>query len=166
VPLQYGKKAPALVNLEDSHAVYDAFCEMTPECLSKMCPDLQKYNYCVDLYGTKLITGIANKYILTPKKNRQPLFTFGKKLLPVEANIIEKIEGHQLFFTETKNCLVINSFIKQRDSLRNANEEILYHYKLPVRYIEKLNNDPLKFLMMVLKTFRKRAGQWITKKRG
>ncbi|RJP46728.1 MAG: glycosyl transferase family 2 [Desulfobacteraceae bacterium] len=162
VPLQFGRKTPSLVKLIDSRAVYDAFCEMIPDCLSQMCPQLKPYDYCVDLFGAKLIADVASEYILTPKQNRRALLSFGKKLLPVEANIIEKIEGNQLFLAETKDCLAVDSFIKQRDMFWNNNEEILYHYKLPLRYIEKLNNDPVRFLILLLKSYRKRLGKWIT----
>jgi len=161
VPLQYGQKSPAFVKLEDSCAVYDAFCEMMPECLNKMAPELNHYDYCVDLYGTKMISVIDNEFVLTAKPNSHALLTFGKKLLPPESNIIEKIEGEKLFLAKTKDCHGSGSYLKQKKKMWNASEEILYHYKLPVRYIEKLNNDPARFFIALIKNLKNKARKLI-----
>jgi len=160
MPLQYGQKTPAFVKLEDSCALYDAFCEMIPACLNKMAPELNQYDYCVDLYGIKMISAIDNEFVLTAKQNRQPLLSFGKRMLPLEANIIERIEGNRLFLTKTTNCRRMDSYIKQKKMLWNISEDILYHYKLPVRYVEKLNNDPARFVRALFKNLKKKTRKW------
>jgi len=137
VPLQYGAKAPSFVKLSDSLAVYDAFCEILPYCLNRMCEHLNEYDYCVDLYGTKLKSNIAKEYLLTSKQSRKAIMKFGKTMRPLEANIIEKIEGNRLFFARTADCINNDCFFDQRRQFLNSKEEVLYHYNIPQRHIEK-----------------------------
>jgi glycosyltransferase involved in cell wall biosynthesis len=150
-PLQYGEKLPHFVKPTDSRAVYDAFCEMVPDCLNKMTADLKGYDYAVDLYGAKALSHISSEYLLTSKPSREAILSFGRKLHPIEANIIEKIAGTRLFLTRTRDCASINRFIAKIKTLYHLRETILYHCRVPDRYIKKMNINPIGYLLYALK---------------
>jgi hypothetical protein len=55
-------------------------------------------NYDVDLYATKSARNLRAEYTLTSRRCRQSLFSFGKEMLPIEANVIANYPGHEIFF--------------------------------------------------------------------
>lgn len=98
VPLDFSKKDNfAFSDIETSSSKYDAFFENTE--LSRYI-DISKANLCIDLYGYK--KSFDQRFLLTSRKmNFKILKSFGKSLKPIEANIIEFIEGNELFLYDT-----------------------------------------------------------------
>lgn len=82
--------------LNESKAIYDAFYEnsILAEHL-----DVPKKDLCVDLYGYKNIGDfLSHRYILTSQNlNYKIIKQFGCSLKPVDANIIEQIDGDDLY---------------------------------------------------------------------
>lgn len=85
--LQLAAKDYKFTSPEKSQAVYDAWFELLPACLTTYNKKLAAYDYAVDLYGVKETGAIKNKYLLTSKKANKPLLSFGMDLFPLEANI-------------------------------------------------------------------------------
>ena len=80
--------------LDDSLAVYDAFLEFVPAVLKKMLSgDILSYEFDVDIYGKKPMEAISSEYILTTKKAKSSVLSFGRKMVPQEANVINNIQG-------------------------------------------------------------------------
>jgi hypothetical protein len=96
--LQRFKQAYQFNSLDDSVSVYDSFFEILPDRLNRMNDRLSRYDYDVDLYATKSERNLRAEYILTSRRCRQPVFSFGKEMLPIEANIIENNPGNEIFF--------------------------------------------------------------------
>lgn len=93
-----------LKTLDESLAVYDAFLEFAPDVLRRMLSgDILSYDFDVDLYGKKPTGAISREYILTTKKTKKPVLSFGRKMVPQEANAINQISGEDIVLAKTKN---------------------------------------------------------------
>lgn len=104
VSMEIGKRnSLQLCDLDESMAVYDAFLELKPEVLKKIVPSLRKYDFTVDLYGKKPLQSVTTPYILTTKKSKGAILSFGRKMVPQELNVISSIKGKSVAFTKTSD---------------------------------------------------------------
>jgi len=133
VALQMKEKDFLFINLDDSAAVYDAFCEIIPDRLNLLFPKLSTYNYEVDLYGMKPLKKITKEYLLSTKKPESPVFSFGRDFKPMEINIIEGNDGDEIFFGLT------SSFLEKKT--RYTKDQLLYYYKLSDFHIHALFDE-------------------------
>ena len=102
---------------EESLIKYDAWCELLPECLNYLSNGVFNLNFSVDLHGTKRKENLPNEYVLTAKKSNSCIQTFGRQMLPVEMNIINKICGNDIYLTaidQIKDYGNINDSIFER----------------------------------------------------
>jgi hypothetical protein len=97
-PLLHEKQAFALKDVDASAAVYDSFFEMLPACLNRLTGRFEQYDYCLDLYATRTPASIPADYVLTTRRCRKPLFSFGRSLWPLEANVVEGLPGEGISF--------------------------------------------------------------------
>jgi len=95
--LQRSKQTYTFKNLDDSVCVYDSFFEILPDRLNRLNERLSAYNYDVDLYATKTERNLRAEYTLTSRRCRTPILSFGKEMLPIEANVIEDDPGQEIF---------------------------------------------------------------------
>ncbi len=106
--------------LEESNSIYDAFYEN--KNLAKHL-DLTSDNCCIDLYGFKPLPSNV-QYLLTTKKiDYTILKSFGKRLKPIDINIIFKISGDDIFLYDLSQPKA-NNFTKNRYN------ELVYNYKI------------------------------------
>lgn len=129
VPLQYSKNIYVFVELDNSLAKYDAFCEILPECLNTMVPFFKSFDYCVDLYGMKPLAGISASHVLTTKKTKDYLCSFGREMHTHESNIIHHIHGQGFRFASKKSCPDIIDHVKSIDDYAHV-DNIMYHYNI------------------------------------
>lgn len=92
-------------SLNDSLSVYDMFMEILPEKLKKLNTTLKNYNFTVDLYGIKHRSTIDTPYVLTSKKVKNPILTFGRFTVPHETNIIFNNAGTIFSLVKTKDVI-------------------------------------------------------------
>jgi hypothetical protein len=123
VPLQMDSQLPEVPKIEETTAVYDAFFELLPSRMKGLNPNLEPYDFEVDLYGTKPFEGIEKPYVLSCKKALNPEMTFGRNLKPHELNIAYEIEGRDFFLAKKENFRE-NLIDKWRRELRTH----YYHY--------------------------------------
>lgn len=105
VPLQQEKTSYQLKPLDDSLAVYDSFFEILPERLDRQTELIHGYEYTVDLNATRSKANISTEYVLTTRQCRRPLFTFGKSMWPIEANVVQRIPGKGINFCRKEDLL-------------------------------------------------------------
>ena len=108
-------------NLDDSDAVYDAFFENNrlEKVLLKLL-NIEKERITIDLYGYK--NDQKKGYVVSSKALPYKVVkSFGRMLRPIDANIINDIEGNDFFVFDTKVAA----------SLPNINKatRVLYNYK-------------------------------------
>jgi hypothetical protein len=102
-PLLHEKNTFQLKSLEESNAVYDSFFEILPSRLNRLTDCFHEYDYCVDLYATRTKANISAEYVLTSRLCTSPLFSFAKSMRPLEANVIEAIDGQGISFCKKES---------------------------------------------------------------
>jgi hypothetical protein len=140
VPLQLNKTTYHFKSLNSSHAVYDAFCEILPVRLSKLCPWLEAFDFKVDFYGMKPSKSLNAPYLLTTKPCREIIRSFGREFKPAEYNVIAGLAGEQIFFAKSKDCDMETVSRKSLDT-----ESLLYYHYLR-EYQLKPNDKNFKVL--------------------
>ena len=103
VPLQMSPKNFNFIPIADSKAIYDAYFEIIPECLNKLTSQFSSFNYTIDLQGVKNLKKLNFPYILTTRKIKSPLNTFGTLMKPFILNVINNISGTAISFGLTEN---------------------------------------------------------------
>lgn len=139
VPLQFGKNILNLPEFSSAISKYDAFCEILPNCLSKLNKELLEYDFDVDLYGVKDKKEIKTEYILTTQKVTDPIKCYGRYIKPHELNVIENIAGNDIFFVKTKNMHGYKSFLIHRYHIYTDYETIHQsYYAIKIIHYDKL----------------------------
>jgi len=100
VPLQINPINYNYVSLEASKSVYDSYFEVTAACLNTYVKDFSAYNYVVDLQGVRDLKEFSPTYVLTVRKSKSPLFSYGSELKPLLMNVIFKTAGRDIFFAK------------------------------------------------------------------
>lgn len=96
VPLAMGERQHVFPSLDDSLAVYDTHLEILPDRLSRLNPELERYDFEVDLNGTKELQRITRPLVLTSRPCTDRILGFGLKLRPQELNPAQGISGSEL----------------------------------------------------------------------
>ncbi|MER3318206.1 MAG: glycosyltransferase [Allomuricauda sp.] len=129
VPLDFGKqKEYSFSSVVNSHSVYDAYYEN--KNLHQIL-GLENDELCVDLFGYKPLHG--QKYLLSSKVlDFKVIQSFGKSLKPHEDNVLQSIEGKELFLYDTS--------IKAKNPIvPNFERKIAYNYKqIPFKWTKTL----------------------------
>lgn len=129
VPLWEGKRSFTFRGFEESTAVYDTWCEILLDRLRKMCDNLPDIDFAVDLYGMKTLKEITNPYILTTRRCRNPIMTFGREMIPQEANVIHNIPGKEIKLGKITDFDDQGYFFK----LLKVHEKKELAYRYPIR---------------------------------
>ena len=129
VPIQYFRSTLKLPSYNDSLAKYDSYCEILPECLNSFNKNLRKFDYEVDLYGCKIMEATKSKYILTTRPCEIPVLSYGKAMVPHEANIISQIPGNDICLAKTKSI--------DHKELKFTVERMVYFHRLPEWHLTK-----------------------------
>ncbi len=103
VPLQRGKCHYDFKPIADADAVYDSFFELQPDRLNRLTDQLRSYDYAVDLYATKSKANLRSDYVLTSRRCKRPIKSFGKSRWPLEANVIELVAGTGIYLCRTED---------------------------------------------------------------
>jgi hypothetical protein len=87
-PISLARRCFRFTPLAESRCRYDAFFELEADCLKSLAPSLAEFDLCVDLNGTKELSQINAKYVLTSRPTRVTVRSFGLRHLPAELNVI------------------------------------------------------------------------------
>ncbi len=112
---------------------YDTYFQVEEYSLKKMVPYLNSYDFDVDLYGNKPSEILEKEYTLTTKKSTNPAKLFGVELYPPELNIINEIEGNEIYLVNRENIVSDKPF--------NYYKFFKYLYKLQDDKIQYINNQ-------------------------
>jgi len=112
-PIQLEERSYRFSNFTDSKAIYDASYEILPQILKRYNSLLEKYDFIVDVNGTK--KNIQKNYILTTKRTKHSIMTFSSLMKPTELSVVCNQDGNKKLVL-SKVCDVIEeeSFYKRR----------------------------------------------------
>jgi hypothetical protein len=133
VPILMENKKYNFCKLDESIAVYDAYCELMPHCYQAISPNLAKYDLSIDLYGTKPLNGITSKHIITSKKVKRPIASYGKRMYPHELNPLLNVLGHVFHLSDTENVI--------KSEYKYSIENVVFYHQLPRWHKNKNNNE-------------------------
>ena len=120
IPLQRGKKdSYFLPNVNENAVYYDGFFEN--KVLYQVL-NLEEKDCCVDLYGTKKNKTNKRYWLTTQIVDFKIVNSYGLKLKPIEMNVIDSIEGTNIFLYDTS--------IKEKNVIKDRNEVLRYYYNL------------------------------------
>jgi len=139
--IQGEKKGLSFVDFDQSLVKYDAYGEMLPESLRRLCPQLAEFDFTVDLYGVKEEHCYTGKFILTSKKCDNFLISYRKCLLPPESNIIEEIPGEDFFLAAQESCSNPGNIRRYIYDRYTNFEEQKYFYKISDNHLMVLHNQ-------------------------
>lgn len=103
VPLQRGQQLYVFKPLAEANAVYDSFFELQPDRLNRLTDQLREYDYTVDLYAIKSRANLRAESVLTSRRCRRPIVSFGKTAWPIEMNVVERVPGAEIHLCRTQD---------------------------------------------------------------
>ena len=99
---RYGQIDLHFSDIDESMAVYDAYFENM--CLEHRLPSVVRGQVTIDMYGTKQSEGYK-RYVLSSKPlPYRMLECYGRRLRPIDANVLYKIEGMDFFLYDTQKA--------------------------------------------------------------
>lgn len=112
--LMIEKKNYGFKKLEESISIYDSYFEMNSTKNNILLENYSDIEF--DLYGTKKVNKIKSKYLISTKICNIPIKTYGLIMKPHEINILNNIEGNDIYFGLTKDFQekINNQFKKKR----------------------------------------------------
>lgn len=123
VPLQVHPKKFRFVPFNQSGSVYDCYFEITPACLNTYSLIFKDYNYVVDLQGFRDLNNTNATHVLTTRRVRKPMFTFGSALKPLINNVIKKIHGSGIYFAP------VSQVSRKHRNIHFGHAEFLHKYR-------------------------------------
>lgn len=96
VPLERSNRKLVLSTIQESKSMYDAYFELTSDAFNRQSTVLKEFDFEIDLYGTKPVSGKAKTYLLTTRKGRDPKLSFAAKMQPLIHNVFFSIEGNEI----------------------------------------------------------------------
>ena len=151
VQMNLGGVESRLKKWNESNAIYDVYFELKSASLKKLVPSLSEHDFEVDIYGKKPIASIDGDLILTSKRGRDPIRTFGTEMKPLVQNILFGIDGSEiglynkkdLLPTEHNRFLALNtasaSLDQKSDDLNQLVEPLLTIIPVPNLLVDDVN---------------------------
>lgn len=115
--------------LEDSLNVYDAYSEIQPDRLKMLAPQLNIYDFEVDIYGKK--ETYKKEFVLTSRPSKNPIYSFEKSMKPHELNIIYNLSGNDISFVQSRfvmNPLKLREELYYSTDIAGFIKEFTYYY--------------------------------------
>lgn len=133
--------------LEQSKSKYDCFEEIYPELLKYYNQNLNEYDFCVDLLGSRKT--YPQKYVLTTRKSRDPIMFFSSLMKPTELSVVLNAEGDKgVVLTKASDIIIEKSYERKRrykDILKNYYIGFHASYYIAKDLIIKLCKRVFKF---------------------
>jgi len=106
VPIWVGVSPPvevAFVPVSDSNAVYDSFFELSPKIFLKFNHSLSKYDFDVNLQGSKPANKLNKEFVIVSGKYHDGLRTFPVQMKPIELNVVFDLPGEGISLIAKKD---------------------------------------------------------------
>lgn len=165
VPLQFAEETIRFVGFDESEVKYDAYSELLPSCLKRFAPQLEAFDFDVDLFGMKTKSYSDNRYIITSKPCREPIRSFGRVMKPPEMNIICDYPGTDMFLAD-KNTVEDYTNYKDRVLAMHADYAELYPYYFSIypQHLDWIQNEKVERASLSIKnSWTYRLGNLLTK---
>ena len=102
VPIQVDSKDYSINQLKDSLAVYDEYCELLPDKIKKLNKKLSSFDFVVDLYGFKSLSGAVadDEYVISPYYCKKAIYSWSGSFKPCDYNIAADLLGDKYYLSK------------------------------------------------------------------
>ncbi len=139
VPILFNETSYCFAPYNTESLKYDVYFELDSSIIKKYNNFFSNFDFTVDLYGKKEISKIRSEYLISTKKCIKKIKSFSIQMVPIELNILNNIEGYNIFFAKTKD-------FDKKPSFKNT-------YLLTTTLQKKINRQ--QFFLYVKKYFYK-----------
>lgn len=122
------------VSFDDSYNKYDAYFEILPDSLIHFGVDINP-DTCIDIYGSKQMSMVNNKYLLSSKQCNNPIKSFGADMLPLIQNILYNNEGDILTYS-TADKFSASVFSSLHNRILKKQQPLGYYFASKTRYFK------------------------------
>jgi hypothetical protein len=130
VSLQMVDKDYKFKSLKDAISVYDAYSEILPDRLKKLCPELREYDFEIDLYGQK--ESFSKEFVITSKHCNKIIKGYERTMKPAELNLIFNIPGVELSLAKKEDVVYsldsVNEIIFRTKPIDEFINDFHYYY--------------------------------------
>lgn len=116
---------------EQQVARYDAFMEIEAEVLKQHVPQLQGFDFTVDL--KQVHDSFSTPYVLTTRPVQKSVITFYGKMKPIENGVLMNIEGTGISLARREDVI-----LSKNKAFEQAAEDVLMNYRLHPKTVTKL----------------------------
>ncbi|MFT5860863.1 MAG: hypothetical protein ACI865_002979 [Flavobacteriaceae bacterium] len=133
VQLNLGNYIPTFGAFSDSKSIYDEYFELQSNCIKKHCKFLAEFDFQVDIFGTKPVDSSQSELILTTRRGKNPIYSFGARMKPLIQNVLFEIEGPEiglyhkkdLLLTENNRFLALNTAPVSLDQQTEVRKQLI-----------------------------------------
>ncbi len=132
VPMNFGVSEPRLKKWGNSNSIYDVYFELIPRALKQLMPHFSEFDLEVDFYGKKSLKKTESEYLLTIRKGKSPVRSFGVRMEPLIQNVMFEIEGVEISLVKKSNILDQDEpdrFLKISQSIERLRQNSSAHLK-------------------------------------
>lgn len=97
VAIQQQSKEHRFIPLDDSLAIYDAFCELLPQTFKRQNPKLAELDFAVNLYGQKSL----EKGLQLTRTAQRGVMNFEFAMKPMELSVLNDLQGQGIALIES-----------------------------------------------------------------
>jgi len=139
------------VSLDDSYNKYDAYFEIFPSSLIQFGVDINP-DTCIDVYGTKQLNMVSNKFLLSSKLCNNPIKSFGADMVPLIQNILYNNQGDILSYS-TPEKFIASAFSPLHNRIMKKQQPLGYYFASKTKYykIGYYLLHPMSFIMKQIK---------------
>lgn len=132
VPMTFGVSEPRLKKWNDSNSIYDVYFELIPRALKRMMTQFSAFDLEADLYGRKSLEKVESEYLLTIRKGKSPVRSYGVTMEPLIQNVVFENEGTEISLVKKANVLdqdEADRFLKISQSIERLRQNSSAHLK-------------------------------------
>lgn len=112
VPLLIQQKDFNFAPFEKSLSIYDSFYELLPIITKKLNPDLDSYDFAVNLYGHKEISSLKKEYIISKTKSINCVKSFELRLKPHDMNLLFNRDGEGVYLCKKQDLAPEKEYVR------------------------------------------------------
>ena len=132
VPMNLGTAEPRFKKWNDSNSIYDVYFELIPSALKRIIASFSEFDLEVDIYGKKPVEKVESEYLLTIRKGKSPIRTYGTTMKPLIQNVIFEVEGEEISLIKKSNLVDRDEpdrFLKISQSIEGLRQNSSAHLK-------------------------------------
>lgn len=144
VPLNLSVSDPRLKTWKDSNSIYDVYFELIPLAFKRLLPEFKAIDLELDLFGEKPLDHLNSEFLLSTRRGKSPLRSYGAQMKPLIQNVLFELEGTEiglyrkedLLPTETNRFLALEASTVVMDQCVRVRRQLVQQVTVVIPVIE------------------------------